>query len=170
LEKHVTSYKNALLFCGVKNIDDRTSALELFENLHDSEKFSDILRQIGDNPFLKHRIEGFIKQTNSTRALGAFLEKHKKHLEWHIHRIWRVRRDIVHSAEYSLNLNLLSANLEYYLKSLLGLIIESLTSKQNIGAIDELYVRYQYANERLYQEMKTGKPELYRLILSGDFL
>jgi hypothetical protein len=168
LEKHLISYKNALLFCGIKSINPQISTLELFEIIHDQSRFDDIIMQIDNLPFFKYRLENFKTKTSDPAALSAFIERHEKNLEWHIHRIWRVRCDIVHSAEYSLNLNLLSANLEYYLKSLLGLIIDSFTSKQNIGSIDELYVRYDYANERLHDEMKTDNPELYRLILTGD--
>lgn len=169
-EKHLISYKNALLFCGVKSIDEQTSTLELFENIHDQGKFDAIIKQLDNVPFLKYKISSFKSKTSDATALSAFIERHERNLDWHIHRIWRIRCDIVHSAEYSLNLNLLSANLEYYLKSLLELIIESFASKQSLGSIDELYVRYQYANKHFHQEMKSGNPEFHRQILAGDFL
>ena len=170
LEKHLVTYKNALLFCGVKGIDHKASPLELFESIHNQGEFDDINKQLDDVPFIKYRIEAFKAKTSDAKKLSAFIERHEKNLAWHIHRIWRVRCDIVHSAEYSLNLNLLSANLEYYLKSLLELIMESLASNQSLRSIGELFVRYRYANERLHNEMKSGNPDLHRLILTGDFL
>ena len=170
LEKHLASYKNALLFCGVKGIDHKAPSLELFESIHNQAKFDKIIKQLDEVPFIKYRIEAFKVQTSDAKKLSTFIEKHERNLEWHIHRIWRVRCDIVHSAAYSLNLNLLSANLEYYLKSLLELIMESFASNQSLRSIDELFVRYRYANDRLHNEMKSGNPDLHRLILTGDFL
>jgi len=170
LEKHLNSYRNAFLFCNVKGFNSDISELELFEDIHDPGKIDEILKQIEDVPFLLYKIETLKEKTSNAKALSAFLERHENNLKWHIHRLWRVRCDIVHSAEYSLNLNLLSANLEYYLKSLLELIIDSFASTQEIRSIDELYVRYQYANERLHQEMKKGNSDLHRLILAGEFL
>jgi hypothetical protein len=170
LKKHLISYKNALLFCGVKNITEQTTLVELFTQIHDSEEYNKMINQIEDIPFLKYKIEDFKAQTADVKTLSAFHARHEEHLIWHIHRIWRIRCDIVHSAEYSLNLNLLSANLEYYLKSLLSLIINSFASRQGIGSINELYIRYQYAHKQLKEEMKKGNPDLHLSLLAEDLL
>ena len=170
LEKHILSYKNALIFTGVRGIDDQTTTLDLFEILHDQKKYNGIAKQIVNIPFLKYRIDKFQQETNGPKALSDFILKHERHLDWHIHRIYRIRCDIVHSAEYSLNLNLLSANLEYYLKLLLDRIISSFTKNENIGSIDELFIRYQYANKRLHHEMERKNADLHKRILSEDFL
>ena len=168
LEKHLISYRNAMVFCGIRDVDNQTSAADLFTLIHDSEKFPYIFKQIEGVPFLQYKISEFKSQTIDAKVLRAFLERHEKHLKWHIHRIWRVRCDIVHSAEYSLNLNLLSANLEYYLKSLLTLIIDTCASRQSICSINELFERYQHAYEHLREEMEKEQTDLHNSMLAFD--
>ena len=170
LQKYLNSYQNALQFCNVDGIEERTTPLELFEAIQSPDKFDTLLNQLDAVPFLKYRLKSFHRLTSDTNALGMFLKKHEEHLNWHIHRIWRIRCDIVHSAEYSLNLNLLSANLEYYLKSVLTLIFDELALKQRVLSIDEFYTRYQYGYERLHQEIKANNSNLYQLILSEAFV
>jgi hypothetical protein len=170
LEKHLISYKNALLVCGVKTLTDPTTPMELYTQLHDTNQYQDIIDQLEDVPALKFKLDGFKAQTATGKALCAFHQKHELHLNWHIHRIWRIRCDIVHSAQYRLNLNLLSANLEYYLKSLLSLIINQFASDKGIDSINELYIRYQYAHKRFLKEMKDGGTDLHISLLSGEFV
>jgi len=170
LEKHLISYKNALLVCGVTALADQTTPVELFTQIHDTQQYQDIIAQIDEVPVLKFKLNEFKAQTADGKAFCAFHQRHEQHLIWHIHRIWRIRCDIVHSAQYKLNLNLLSANLEYYLKSLLSLIINQFSSDKGIGSIKELYIRYQYAHERFVKEMKDGGTDLHISLLSGEFV
>jgi hypothetical protein len=80
---------------------------------------------------------------------------------WHLHRLWAVRCDIVHSAEFNLSLVLLCANLEYYLKSTLYTILSLLRSNGQIGSLQELFERVALANDDIMGQLKSGSADLF---------
>jgi hypothetical protein len=168
LEKHIISYKNSLIIC-TDIIKKEDSILDVFDRIHNDLTFNKIVDSINDVPLLRHRLEHFKEQTKNTNAQFEILEKHEKHLHWHIHRIWRTRCDIVHSAEYSINLNLLCANLEYYLKFLICQIIDVFYSNQNISSINELYLRYNFRLNSIRKIMGLTK-DIRQLPLASHLL
>lgn len=159
LEKHVLSYKNSLFIC-TDIMNKEEPLLNVFDSIHNDLFFNQIIDSINEVPLLKYRLENFKEQTKDIQSQFKFLDKHEKHLHWHLHRIWRTRCDIVHSAEYSINLNLLCANLEYYLKFLISQIIDVFYTNQNISSINELYLRYNYRLNCIRKNMGLNKKNI----------
>ena len=130
---------------------------DFFNVIRDNEEFVHICSQLASDPAVGFRFGHFVGQLKDANTIAAFLYQHEKHIIWHIHRIWRIRCDIVHSAEYSLNLTLLSGNLEYYLKYLLNIMLEAFCNNKSMTSLTEFFGRAIYSHERLHSNLKQGK-------------
>jgi hypothetical protein len=163
--KHLKSYISACVYCGADIGGSWITPADFFELIHDKDRWKDIKEQIIKYPLLVTSLEMFRKQTKDEQAISNFLETHENHLRWHINRLWRMRCDIVHSAEYSINLTLLSANLEYYLKTLLDMVLKSLRKNPCIESLGELFTRIDHTAFHLKNNLKEGKIIFFKEIL-----
>lgn len=175
-KKHLETYRNSLSYCkiqipentleqfGISNLREIGLA-ELFSLIHDPNAYDGIKKQIEHFPAVYFHLQRFKDQTKSPKAILEFLNRHEQHLKWHINRIYRIRCDIVHSAEYSLNLTLLCANLEYYLKSILSTVLEQLNRNSAIISLSEVFARIEHACSILKHELHSGKPESHMSVL-----
>ena len=159
--KHLKSYISACAYCGAGIGGAWIPPADFFNWIHDAKKWDDIKEQIKEYPLLVLSLEKFKQHTKDHKSILNFLETHENHLRWHIHRIWRMRCDIVHSAEYSINLTLLSANLEYYLKTLLGMVLKYLRVNPRIESLGELFARIDYSVRRLKESLENGDRGLF---------
>ncbi len=176
--KHLNSYKNTLFVCGVKPSDKTQKRLEIedyrdiklydfFSIIHDQSEYDSIIKGLSSYPALKFYLEKFRNQTNDIKTLKHFVNQHENHLRWHINRIWRTRCDIVHSAEYSINLILLSANLEYYLKYVLSAILQKLSANKTINSLKELFDRIEYDYSCFKNSLEKGDPTFHEKLLKN---
>jgi len=58
--------------------------------------------------------------------LAEAIIKHRKNLDWHLTRIYRIRNEIVHDAAIHLNIESITGNLKYYLTYILNGLIDYL--------------------------------------------
>ncbi|EKS72023.1 hypothetical protein BURK_009331 [Burkholderia sp. SJ98] len=82
--------------------------------------------------------------------MQVFLGRVEQGLRWHLQRIYRARCDIVHSAGRMLNIALLCANLEAYLKSVLTALLAAFGRVPTLASPTEFFLRaeHTYANAR----------------------
>lgn len=160
--KHLKSYLSACAFCGVDIGAAWISPADFFKLIHDKARWNDIKEQMKKYPILLVSLEKFRQHTKNHESISTFFATHENHLRWHIHRLWRMRCDIVHSAEYAINLTLLSANLEYYLKTLLAIVLKYLRANPRIESLSELFARIDYSVKRLKESLKNGDVGLFK--------
>lgn len=163
--KHLKSYISACVYCGVDIGSAGISPADFFQWIHAPAKLQDITNQLDEYPILTFSLEKFQQNTKDNKSISKFLDIHENHLRWHIHRLWRMRCDIVHSAEYTINLTLLSANLEYYLKTLLGMVLKYLGANPCIESLEELFARIGHMIERLKDSLKKEDTTLFEALL-----
>ena len=177
LNKHISSYKDVLSFLGIeplKKISEKygfdkfinASNYDFFSLIHNEKEYSSITVQLVGHPFIQFKLDSFKRNTADTDKIKDILLKHNSNLIWHINRIWRVRCDIVHSAEHTLNLTLLCGNLEFYLKSLITMIIRTLNVNQNIHSLDELFKRYEHEKTTIIDGLDGGKVDKLKQLLN----
>jgi len=166
--KHLKSYIPACAYCGIDFGQSGIDPVEFFKTIQDSEAAGNILDNdnLQESPLLTYALIKFQRQTEDASAVFKFLNRHENHLRWHMNRLWRMRCDIVHSANYTINLTLLSANLEYYLKTVLWMILKFLRANPNIESIEELFVRTDSAVERLKSSLKDNDMSLFYATLT----
>jgi hypothetical protein len=178
--KHLRSYAKALYFCRVRpsaGVADRfhvadykdLNPLDLFILLKDDNEFRRIEDNLSRYPLLAFYLRAFRKQMRDAGTIKEFYDQHEKRIRWHINRIYRIRCDIVHSAEYSMNLTLLGANLEYYLKYVLTSILEIFTDNKAIASLTELYDRVGFTFECLQSDLAVNRTDFHdRLLKDGE--
>lgn len=159
--KHLKSYIPACVFCGVNFGPGGIAPVEFFKRIQDAEKFGTIMDNLHESPLLRYSLVKFQKHTQTPTAIRDFLKRHENHLRWHMNRLWRMRCDIVHSANYTINITLLSANLEYYLKTVLWMILKFLRANPCIENIEELFMRTDSAVKRLKSDLKNDNKTLF---------
>ncbi|MCK4485355.1 MAG: hypothetical protein KAU38_01160, partial [Desulfobacterales bacterium] len=162
--KHLDDIKSTLGFCRIGEFTS-VSSTNMFSLLRRGQYYKDIQDELSGYPLVGFSLNYFTDKTKNAASLKDFLEKHEKRLRWHIHRIWRVRCDIVHSAEYSIGLTLLCANLEYYLKSLLTAVIDQWNRNPRMESLEEFFERSQFTHTRLMQDLKQGEEKSFMDIL-----
>jgi hypothetical protein len=84
------------------------------------------------------------------------IETHILHLEWQLARLYRIRCCIVHGAEVRFRLNLFAANLEFYLKETIKLLIMMLNNNAHIYNLEEVFSRASIALNRIVSGLKKS--------------
>jgi len=83
------------------------------------------------------------------------LDRHHRHLMWHLGRLYRIRCCIVHGSAVQFKMPLLAANLEFYLKELIIICLRSLGSNPHIASLREIFQRASIARQRNEKELKA---------------
>ncbi|MGM0598164.1 MAG: hypothetical protein ACQES9_14115 [Myxococcota bacterium] len=159
--KHLKSYIPACVFCGMDFGQSGIDPVDFYNSIQQPEEFKKIIDNLHESPLLKYALIKFQKHTQDPSAIHNFLKRHENHLRWHMNRLWRMRCDIVHSANYTINITLLSANLEYYLKTVLWMILKFLRANPCIESIEELFMRTDSAVKRLKEDLKEDDKSLF---------
>ncbi len=105
-----------------------------------------------------------------TKRTACLLERHLRHLEWHIHRLYRIRCRIVHGSPVRFKLGLYAANLEYYLKQTILFVMESFRENSHIYNLDELFARARVASQRVIGSLRqdnAGEAHIREAVYAG---
>jgi hypothetical protein len=138
---------------------------DFWRGLQTEDERAHLFLSLGDFPYVEMRLRQFAGSTESPMKTLQFLERHEKHLRWHINRIWLLRCDIVHSAEYTVNPTLLCGNLEYYLKQLIGFALDAVSQSGIIEDLEELFARTEHSHNNLIDTLKRGQDAVLADIL-----
>ncbi|MBW2252394.1 MAG: hypothetical protein JRF60_17680 [Deltaproteobacteria bacterium] len=140
---------------------------DIFKIMRDDTEYAEITNQLDYYPIVKFYLDRFKDNTKDSESIKIFLESHTQGLRWHLHRLWRIRCDIVHSAAYSLNLTLLSANLEFYLKTLITNILIQFSRNPAITSLEELFSRFDQSYENLMKDLENSIEDSFLNTLDG---
>jgi hypothetical protein len=161
---HLTAYREVLLENSVELVDPASGQPVVLKEL-DFAGLYDVLAQpahrqsinvrLRDLPLTQMRFDQFMGYLASPADMNVFLGKVEQGLRWHLQRIYRARCDIVHSAGRMVNIALLCANLEAYLKSVLTALLAAFGRIPTLASPTEFFIRaehsYAHARERLGQ-------------------
>ena len=109
--------------------------------LQDNVQTPALWNTLADRPFVVRRgqaIVGWLADPNTT---AEHLTAHRKHLQWHINRLYRIRCCLVHGSPIRFRLPLFSANLEYYLKQTLTFTLDALVEHSHVADLASLFQR-----------------------------
>ncbi|EKS9794212.1 MULTISPECIES: hypothetical protein [Burkholderia] len=156
---HLTAYREVLLEHSVELVDTPSGQPIALKEL-DCAQLYDVLAQpahrrtvndrLRDVPLTQMRFDQFIGFLASPGDMNTFLGRAEQGLRWHLQRIYRARCDIVHSAGRMVNIALLCANLEAYLKSALTALLAAFGRIPTLASPTEFFIRaeHSYANAR----------------------
>ncbi len=105
-------------------------------------------QQCAEHPLVAFRGCRIADAVRDPKTMIELLESHQHHLEWHMARLYRIRCCIVHGSEIRFHLALPAANLEYYLKQTIAIVLKALTTYPHIKSLGELFARANYGYQR----------------------
>jgi hypothetical protein len=108
------------------------------------------------HPSLLYRGKRLCDFLADPKKTSELIETHRKHLEWHLLRLYRIRCCIVHGSEVRIRLALPTANLEYYLKQTLLLVIKAFRNNHHIRSLNEIFKRASYGNGRIIESLNAN--------------
>jgi hypothetical protein len=156
---HLTAYREVLLEQSVGLVDvtsgqplalKELDLAQLYDVLAQPAHRQTINEQLRNLPLTQMRFDQFMGFLASPVDMNTFLERSEQGLRWHLQRIWRARCDIVHSAGRMVNIALLCANLEAYLKSVLTALLAAFGRIPTLASPTEFFIRaeHSYASAR----------------------
>lgn len=77
------------------------------------------------------------------------MDRHLSNLEYHLTRIYRIRNQIVHEASVDMSIEMIAANLKYYLIFSLERIVWTMEAYQDVEAIEDVFVFYEANAEKM---------------------
>lgn len=165
IANHLSAYREVLLEHSIELIDPangepialkQLSLAQLYDVLGHADHRRCINECMQHLPFVLMRFDQFMGWLAQPRQMGEFLKRAEQGLRWHLQRIWRARCDIVHSAARMVNIALLCANLEAYLKSVLTALLAAFGRIATLASPQEFFMRaeHSYANAR--EELARG--------------
>lgn len=161
LTNHLTAYREVLLEQSVELVDAATGQpiglkeldfAQLYELLAMPGHRQTINDKLQDLPLTQMRFDQFMGFLASPTDMKRFLERSEQGLRWHLQRVYRARCDIVHSAGRMVNIALLCANLEAYLKSVLTTLLAAFGRIPTLASPQEFFIRV----EHIYATAREG--------------
>lgn len=174
IDKLIISFRNALVDqkASIKN-PQTAQPIQLRElgsgglyKLFKDSAYHDQLLDASTDPFMKKKFEDFLQSLSEPNDTAQMLKAHERRLRWHIQRIYRARCDIIHSAERIVSASLLCANLEFYLKTTLTVLLRALRATPYITGPREFFDRQAHEYGKLLHSLSQGQE--HRLLLLLD--
>lgn len=100
---------------------------------------------IEHQPLLKKRFIEISADLSDPKKTHALLKGHNQRIRWQILRIYGIRCCLVHGTPVCLKFLLPTANLEFYLRESLVVVLKTLARFSHIGSLSEIYERFDFA-------------------------
>ena len=113
--------------------------------------------QLQESPFLQFRFDWLADILTNNGKLIELLDAHRKRVEWHLARLYRIRCCLVHGSPLCFGLQLPAANLEFYLREVLIACFQSLDSMRHVRTLDEVYARAAITWKHCRSEIEAAK-------------
>lgn len=174
LEKHLHHIRKALDYSGTSPSEtvkekyqiQRFSELksgDFFDVLRDENETQNLIASLDTYEMLKYRLSK-LSDVIIKNGIRDFLISHENNVKWQIQRIYRIRNAIVHNADHTLNLSLIAANLEYYLRRIFLFLINTIHQLDKCKDLSEIYDRVHYTSDRI--KKKASDIDVIKNLLS----
>jgi hypothetical protein len=165
IANHLGAYREVLLEHSVELVDPASgtpiilkqlSLAQLYDVLANAEHRRLINEKLQHHPFTQSRFDQFMGWLTDPAQMVEFLKRAEQGLRWHLQRIWRARCDIVHSAGRMVNIALLCANLEAYLKSVLTALLAAFGRIPTLASPQEFFTRTDHSYAGALDQLSRG--------------
>jgi hypothetical protein len=127
----------------------------LWRGLLDSSQHANLLGLASCSPLLEMRLRQIADQFRTGLATKDAMEAHKREIEWHIQRLYRVRNAIVHGGQVPTDLTHLAANLATYLWAVLRSMLDDLSSGPETHDINKFFNKHLWLYERVLSQAQA---------------
>lgn len=117
------------------------TASQLLHALQNQPVADAIKTKLAAHPWVELRWERFRVLVGDAPKLAAYLDEHESRVRWHLHRLYRLRCCLVHGTPVVTPLQLPTANLEYYLREAIYVVLIALGRAQQIRSLEAVFDR-----------------------------
>jgi hypothetical protein len=107
------------------------------------------------HPWLLVRFKELADICSDPGKLAKYVEEHGKRVEWQLKRLYRVRCCLVHGSPMILRLMLLCANLEFYLRETMVIVLRTMLAHPQVTSLDDFYDRLRFSLEHRAANLKA---------------
>jgi hypothetical protein len=116
--------------------------------LQDAKAYSEVVTALASHPWLQMIWERYRELVNDPVKLAAYLEAHETRVQWHILRIYRIRCCLVHGTPVVTPLQLPTANIEYYLREAIYVVLGAFLRAGQIKSMENTFERTRSCAQR----------------------
>lgn len=124
-----------------------------------------------ESPLALHRAYAIHESVRVPRALDRLIQTHEDRVRWQIHRIYRVRNDLVHSGHEPGFLPSVLGNLDEYYRLVVGLVLRRAARHKERVDIDQMvsdisleYKMYRAFVRKRVKDQHIGRDEVERFL------
>jgi len=130
---------------------------KLLEILESSAHAKILWDQCAAHPALLHFGKQLQDVVSDPSKLYDKFKEHRRHLEWQLNRLYRIRCCLVHGSPIQFNLALYAANLEFYLKEIIRFVLTAFNENDHIESLEEVFHRASACYDRKKALLKDPK-------------
>lgn len=139
---------------GVKIDFSTTDLAEIYLNLKKDRIRTELLTALEAYPYARFMLKKLILLCTAPREMGKKIINHANKVTLHIHRLYLLRNGIVHNAESHTDIDILTANLEHYLRGAINAMFYTVSALPKIRSPEEAFVRYHFMYDNLVKELE----------------
>ena len=145
---------------------DPWELLSILKN--DTTRYNYLLNECNTNELIGFRFKELKNIFNNGKNLFTAIDCHKKNLEWHLQRLYRIRNAIVHSADSPFGLDRCLRHLNEYVWTVFSEVAMRLSSNPN-SAIEDILVQLKDTFDITIDELRGSDNYDESILIDGPF-
>lgn len=130
---------------------------ELYHILSDESASAALLRDCSECALAVHRITDLRQVLSTPQEMAKRMGASWQHANWQMHRMYRLRNEIVHSAAHAVASPLLHEHLHVYVDTLIRAAMVGAIKLPNADDLSDVFWRYSSAYQRIYTRLQRGQ-------------
>ncbi|MDA5473521.1 hypothetical protein [Yersinia kristensenii] len=126
---------------------------QLYAFLKDTNRARELQVDLQRYPYVMYRVRKLAGICASPEKMADKLELHAKKVTRHLHRLYLLRNTIVHNAGTSPHIDLLTVNLEHYLRATISALFNVVVIHPTVSSAEEAFTRCQFTAESVFREL-----------------
>lgn len=126
---------------------------QLYALLKDEAQAVDLQDDLQNYPYVMFRVRKLAEIFASPEKMAEKLNRHADKVTRHLHRLYLLRNTIVHNAGTSPHIELLTVNLEHYLRATISALFHIVVIHPTVRTAEEAFTRCQFTVESVFKEL-----------------
>lgn len=133
---------------------NHASLADLYTYFKDGSISSQIESGLVNHPYSAYMFRKLLLLCNNHREMGSKIIRHAEKVTLQIHRLYILRNSIVHNAESSPYIEMLTANLEHYLRGTINAMFYMASTLPRVSSSEEAFIRYHHMFEKMIVDLE----------------
>ena len=126
---------------------------QLYALLKDADRVRELQTDLQHFPYVMYRVRKLAGICASPEKMADKLGQHAEKVTRHLHRLYLLRNTIVHNAGTSPHIDLLTVNLEHYLRATISALFNIVVIHPTVSTAEEAFTRCQFTSESVFREL-----------------